>query len=248
MKTTNPKIAIVGYGTMGKEIEAVAKEKGIIITDIFDIDYPIDINKKYKFDVAIDFSNPDAVFPNVRTLIKMGKNIVLGTTGWEKDFNLIKREIENSNIGLIFASNYSIGVQLFNKLVEHSCKLLNRIDGYDIMLFEAHHKRKKDSPSGTALKLAETILRNFKTKDNYTNEPIQGKIPSNILHISSIRGGEIIGNHTVLIDSLQDSIELTHRAKNRRGFALGAIYASQWIFKKKGFYEINDMLNSLFEL
>lgn len=246
MKTRKPKIAIVGYGSMGKEIEAVAKEEGIVVTDIFEIDYLLDPNKKYKFDVAIDFSNPEAVLFNVRTLIKMKKNIVLGTTGWEKDFNFIKREVENSDIGLIFASNFSIGVQLFNKLVEYTCKLLNRIDGYDIMLFEAHHKRKKDSPSGTALKLVETILQNFKAKDNFSNLPIQGRIPSNTLHISSLRGGEIIGNHTVLLDSLQDSIELTHRAKNRRGFALGAIYASNWIFRKKGFYEINDMLNSLF--
>jgi 4-hydroxy-tetrahydrodipicolinate reductase len=247
MKNSNLKIGIIGYGSMGKELEAVAKEQQVIINDILDIDRPIDVNSQYKFDVAFDFSHSDAVPENIKVLCKLKKNIVLGTTGWENHFHLIKKEIENSGTGFIYGSNFSIGVQIFQKIVKYSCSLLNYIDGYDIMLFEAHHKRKKDSPSGTALKLADIIIKNVNKKMFYSCEPIQGAIPSEMLHITSLRGGEIIGNHSVIIDSLQDSIELTHRAKNRRGYAIGAIYAARWIYKKKGFYEINDMLDTLWE-
>jgi 4-hydroxy-tetrahydrodipicolinate reductase len=177
----------------------------------------------------------------------MKKNIVLGTTGWQKDFNQIKELVDKSQIGLIYASNFSIGMQIFFKSVQQISNLLDKIDGYDIMLFEAHHKRKKDCPSGTALKLAEIILQNYSKKNDFSFSPTQENINSNILQISSLRGGEIIGIHSVIIDSLQDSIELIHSAKNRKGFAIGAILSCKWIYRKKGFYEINDMLNTIWK-
>jgi 4-hydroxy-tetrahydrodipicolinate reductase len=244
----NLKIAIIGYGSMGKEVEKAALANKFEITNIFDIDNKISSFEKYEFDVAIDFSLPDAVLSNIQTLAKLNKNCVIGTTGWFAKFEEIKNIVNNSEIGCVYGSNFSIGMNYFFKIIEYSSKLLNKIDGYDIMLHEVHHNRKKDSPSGTANTLADIILKEYSKKDSINPDKIEGKILENQLHVSSSRVGEVTGFHTVWIDSLADTIELTHRAKNRSGFALGALEAAKWINNKKGFFDFKDCLENILKI
>lgn len=236
--TDKPKIAIVGYGQMGKEIEALAIKQGFTITDIFDIDKKILPHKKYWFDVAVDFSQPTSVEENVFVLAQMKKNIVLGTTGWQDVKSKIAEIVKEFDIGLAFSSNFSFGMKFFSEIVKQAAILMNSAEGYDIMLHELHHRRKKDSPSGTAIRLAQIVLDNFSLKNKMLFSAAEGAIEENQLHVSSTRGGEIFGTHSVYIDSIADTIELTHRAKNRLGLALGAIKAAQFIHNKKGIFEL----------
>ncbi|MGA2297252.1 MAG: 4-hydroxy-tetrahydrodipicolinate reductase [FCB group bacterium] len=247
MNNNLPKIAIVGYGFMGKEIELLAKQQQFIVTDIFDIDSPIEPQKSYDFEVAIDFTLPDAVMENIKILSNMQKNIVLGTTGWLHKESIIKDMVKFSGIGFIHSSNFSIGMQMFSRTLRYASQLMNKIDGYDIMLHEIHHKRKKDSPSGTAMTLADIIIKEVDLKKEIITYAMDGPIAPEQLHVSSTRGGEIFGTHTVYIDSLADTIELTHRAKNRSGFAMGALTAAKWIHGKKGFFDFDEMLKNLWE-
>lgn len=251
MNNDLPKLALVGYGAMGKEIEKLALELGFTITDIFDLDNEVDrygdikSNRKYDFDVAIDFTYPEEVIDNAKILAKHNKNIVIGTTGWYHNRELIQSIAKESGIGILFGSNFSIGMQMFLRMTRYVSRLVNKIDGYDIMMHEIHHSRKKDSPSGTALSLANIIMEEVDSKTNILTETAKKKMSENTLHVSSTRGGDITGTHTIYLDSYADTLELTHRAKNRRGFALGALKAAQWIHNKKGFFEFNQMLNNL---
>jgi 4-hydroxy-tetrahydrodipicolinate reductase len=236
-----PKIAILGYGSMGKEIERISLEKKLIITDIFDIDKPILENKTYDFDVAIDFSHSSGLIDNLSRVSKLKKNYVIGTTGWENSLDLVKQITENSNIGVVYGSNFSIGMQIFQRLVSLASITANGFEDYDIFMHELHHKRKKDSPSGTALSLAKIILHNVERKTEVLGDSSKDQIKPNELHVSSTRGGEIAGTHTIYLDSLADTIEITHRAKNRSGFALGAVNAAIWLAGKTGFYEFSEI-------
>jgi 4-hydroxy-tetrahydrodipicolinate reductase len=239
------KIAIIGYGAMGKEIEKAAQKKGMIISEIFDVSDPINSNKKYDFDVAIDFSYPDSVFENVKILSELGKNIVLGTTGWYDNKSQISEQIIATNVGLIYDSNFSIGMNLFHKIVAYTAKLINAFPEYDILLNEIHHRRKKDHPSGTAITLAELILQNMDRKTHTLEILDDNPISNSALQIGSMRIGDVAGTHSVLIDSQADTIELTHRAKNREGLALGAISAATWINNKRGFYKFSDVFEEI---
>lgn len=236
------KIAILGYGSMGKEIEKQALESGFIITDIFHIDNKFDPAKKYDFDVAIEFTQPDAVFVNVKDLASAGKNIVVGTTGWYDRIDEMREIAEQNNVGIVWASNFSVGMNMFFKIVEYASKLAAQAEEYDIMLHELHHKRKKDSPSGTAESLGKIIMENVKIKNSILTETAHEQINPEQLHVTSTRGGEIFGTHTVYIDSLPDTIELTHRARSRAGFASGSLKAAELIHNKKGFYEFSELL------
>lgn len=235
------KTAIVGYGQMGKQIELLNQNQ-LEIVNIFDIDNPIDRTKKYDFSTAIEFTNPSVVFNNIKKLAKMGKNIVCGTTGWENKIDLVKDIVEKNNVGFVYATNFSIGMRLFFKIIESSVSIFNDYPEYDIMLHELHHKRKVDSPSGTALSLGDIILNNSKTKNNIITDKVTSKISENDLHISSTRGGEIPGTHTLFLDSTSDSIEIKHQLRNRDGLALGAIKAAELIEGKKGFFEFGELL------
>ncbi len=229
-----PKIAIVGYGRMGKEIEKLAKENGFTITDIFDIHNPI-TKAKYDFDVAIDFTTADAFLENLNIYVDIEKNVVVGTTGWFDKLDYVKSIIEQSNIGLVYSSNFSIGIQIFFKVIQEISAIINNYPNYDIIISEIHHKNKRDFPSGTALKISEIILQTIERKNKWITTP--SGLSDECLQISSIRVGNEVGTHTVLFDSEFDSIELTHRAKNRLGFAYGALLACEFIFGKKGLYE-----------
>jgi len=239
------KIAILGYGSMGKEVEKAALSKNIEITDIFDIDKRINPKMKYAFDVAVDFTYPDAVYENVKLISKMRKNIVVGTTGWDNKKTSIKKIVDDAGIGLVYASNFSIGMQMFFRIVKEAAKMKNKFPDYDIFMNEIHHVRKKDSPSGTAITLAKSILDNVQSKKNIMTDRCENEIKPGQLHVGSIRGGEIPGTHTVYIDSPADTIELTHRAKSRTGFAYGAVEAAQWIHGKKGFHNFSDIFDKI---
>jgi len=245
MNSTLPKIAIIGYGSMGKEIEKAALSRGFQITNIFEIDKPIDENKKYDFDVAIDFTFPDSVIENVKKLSLLKKNIVLGTTGWQAHTEEIEKWVKENDIGLVYGSNFSVGMQMFFRITEYTSKMLNKFDDYDIMLHEIHHRRKKDSPSGTAKSLAAIIMNEIKRKKRLVEDTMHGAIEPDMLHVTSTRVGEVAGTHSIMIDSEADSIQLIHRAKNRKGFAEGALLAAEWIHGKKGFYDFKDVMSDL---
>ncbi|MCX6152864.1 MAG: 4-hydroxy-tetrahydrodipicolinate reductase [Candidatus Kapabacteria bacterium] len=239
------RIALIGYGAMGKELEAAAADFNFSINRIFEIDSPFNMDSPDDFDIAIDFSNPSCLLDNIKTCILKNKSIVIGTTGWNQYYREIKNLIDNSGIGCVYSSNYSVGMQMFMRIVAQAAALMNASSGFDIFMNEIHHKRKADSPSGTALSLANIILENVDYKKRILADKSDGKIDSEQLHVSSVRGGEIAGTHTIYIDSVADTIELTHRAKNRRGFALGALDAAKWLPGKKGLFDFKDILNEI---
>jgi 4-hydroxy-tetrahydrodipicolinate reductase len=239
------RIGIVGYGQMGKMIEALAKAENITVGAIFDIDNPLRANSKHDYDVAIDFSTPDSVLDNIKFLSGIGKNVVVGTTGWHDKLEEVGLIIEGSGTGLVYGSNFSVGMNIMYSIIRTAAGKVNSFPDYDVMIHEIHHKRKKDSPSGTALSIAKIILDEVNIKNRILSDMVNGQINPEVLHVSSLRGGEIPGTHTVIIDSPADTIEITHRAKNREGFAAGALLAAKWIAGRKGLFEFSEIFDQL---
>lgn len=244
-------IAIIGYGRMGHEIERISRAKGINIAAIIDnaekgaTHREISEASMKNVDVCIDFTSPSSVLGNIQKISKFKKNIVIGTTGWYGNLDKAKRMAVKSNIGIIYASNFSIGVSIFFRIIENAAKIVNKIDDYDVYGYEMHHNKKIDSPSGTAKTIGEILIKNIKRKNSLLFDRIDRKIKPNELHFASVRAGSIPGTHAVGFDSSADTIELKHIARNREGFAIGAIMAAQWINGKKGFYSIDDMMKSI---
>ncbi len=241
-------IAIIGYGKMGREIECIAKSHGLNVASIID---PNNSNASFSkiteksiknVDVCIDYSIPNAVIDNIKAVSKFGINMVVGTTGWYDSLDKVKQIVKDTSIGFVYSSNFSIGVNVFFRIVEEACKTLNNIDEYDIYCCELHHKQKIDSPSGTAKVIGNIILKNIDRKSKIVNNNLSGKIRSDQLNIASIRGGNIPGTHIVGFDSEVDTIELKHTARSKKGFAMGSILAAKWLQGKKGFFEINDFM------
>lgn len=229
---------------MGRELEALATRAQCRVVAIFDEERPLTEEAK-GFDVAIDFSLPNAVLHNVQRLAGLRKNIVLGTTGWGTVAAEVRAIVEQAGIGLVYGSNFSIGMQMFVRIVRAAARLANAHADYDVFLHEIHHTRKADSPSGTALTLADVVLHEVDRKTELLTETSHGRIAPEALHVSSSRGGEIAGTHTVALDSIADTIELTHRAKNRSGFALGALRAAHWIHGKTGMHDFSDVFEQV---
>lgn len=244
------KIALIGYGKMGHEIENVAKAKGIstikIDPNTQDVDYK-EINEESMkdVDVCVDFTHPDSVVGNIEKISKFKKNIVVGTTGWYDRLDEAKKIIEEAGTSLMWSGNFSIGVNIYFKIIENAAKIMNKFDDYDVFVHEFHHNKKADSPSGTAVMIGKILIDNIERKSKVVTEELKRKIEPDELHISSTRGGYIPGTHIVGFDSAADTIELRHTARNRQGFALGAIIAAQWIQGKKGFHDIDDLLGNL---
>jgi 4-hydroxy-tetrahydrodipicolinate reductase len=241
------RIGIIGYGRMGQLIEKIALEEGHEIKAIIDPKKGTEIseNTLKEVDVCIDFSLPDNVVENIRKMADLGKNVVVGTTGWYEKIDEVKKIVEEKGVGLIWSGNFSIGVNVFFKIIEDASKKFNKLENYDVLVHEIHHKNKADSPSGTAKMIADRIIKNIDGKDKIVSEELKRKINENELHVSSSRGGSIPGTHLVLFDSEEDTIELLHRARSRKGFALGAIKAAEFIEGKKGFFDINDLMNGI---
>ncbi len=244
------KISIVGYGKMGHEIEKAAKFKGMTIRSIIDTTdkgaayHSINDESMDGVDVCIDFTSPNAVMDNIKKIASFKKNIVVGTTGWHERIDEAKAITKKNKIGLVYASNFSIGVNVFFKIIGNAAKIINSIGDYDVYGYELHHNKKADSPSGTAKTIGEILIKNIKRKNKLLFEKIDRKIMPNELHFASIRAGSIPGTHVVGFDSSADTIELKHTARNREGFALGALMATQWINGRKGFYRMEDMIDN----
>lgn len=241
------RVALVGYGSMGKELERLAPQYGCAVQHIFTHERPLSgaAESELVFDVAIDFSVPSAVPENVRFLAERGKQIVLGTTGWMQDMERLAGIIRQSNIGLVWGTNFSVGVQIFSHLVRLAGEFASRFEDYDVALHELHHTRKIDSPSGTALSLAKILQEAVPHKTSLEVDASHGRIDPSVLHVSSTRVGETPGTHTVYLDSLPDTIELTHRARNRSGFAIGALRTATWIGGKQGMMEFSEIFSQL---
>lgn len=235
------KIALIGYGKMGHEIEAIALERGHTIDLIIDHNnrHELTAHNLDKVDVAIEFTSPETAFENVKTCLLANKPVVCGTTGWLSKLDEAKTIAESGNGALFWASNFSIGVNLFFRLNRVMAKYINMVKGYSVAIEEIHHTQKKDAPSGTAITLSEIISAEIDSLAGWTLAP---EVSENKIEISAIREGNVPGTHTVTLNSEQDEMVLTHKAKSRRGFALGAVLAAEFSAGKKGFLTMDSLL------
>ncbi|MDQ3048429.1 MAG: 4-hydroxy-tetrahydrodipicolinate reductase [Bacteroidota bacterium] len=234
-------IALIGYGKMGKEIEQIAVSRGHNIILIVDAENASSYTSEElkRADAAIEFSTPESAVKNIRKCFEANVPVVVGTTGWLDHLNQVTSECGEKQAALFYASNYSIGVNLFFKLNEYLAKLMNTYPDYDVTMEEIHHVHKLDAPSGTAISLANQVIGNMNQKQKWVNEATQNK---NEVGIISKRLDEVPGTHTVTYNSPVDEISITHIAHNRKGFALGAVIAAEWMQGKKGVYGMNDLM------
>ena len=235
------KIALIGYGKMGKTIEQIALNRGHQIVSIVDINNPEEFQSaNFKSaDVAIEFTTPATAFDNYMKSFAAGVPVVTGTTGWLDRIGEIKEKCEKEGKTFFYASNFSIGVNIFFALNKYLAKIMNNFPSYNISMTETHHIHKLDAPSGTAITLAEGIIENVDRKDRWTLETAEQ--PTD-LPIHAIREGEVPGIHEVTYESDVDYISIKHDAKSRAGFALGAVVAAEFTAGKKGFLGMDDML------
>ena len=234
------KIALIGHGAMGKLIERLAVEKGheiAVVVDDSDAGLSVDefAAKLASADVAIDFTVAEAVRRNVEACVAAGVPLVEGTTGWNASRDEIEKIVREGNGAFVYGANFSIGVNLFYRIVAQASELIAKFPEYEAFIEERHHSRKKDAPSGTALKLQD-IVQNMLGEDADKSVRVQ---------VSSTRAGNIPGTHTVGFDGPADQITLTHTARSREGFATGAILAAEWIAGKTGFYEFSEIIKEL---
>jgi 4-hydroxy-tetrahydrodipicolinate reductase len=234
-------IALIGYGKMGQAIEAIALEKGHSIVLKIDINNADQFTKENiaKADVAIEFTGPHSAFANVMKCLEFGVPVVCGSTGWLDKWAEVKSYCEQQNGTLIYASNYSIGVNLFFELNTRLAKLMSGYPQYDVVMEEIHHTQKKDAPSGTAITLAEQVLENIPTKKLWVNHLSDN--PEE-LEIISERIDPAPGTHKIKYKSIVDDIEIIHTAHNRVGFAGGAVLAAEFTAGKKGIFGMNQVL------
>ncbi|OCX54681.1 4-hydroxy-tetrahydrodipicolinate reductase [Mucilaginibacter sp. PPCGB 2223] len=245
------KIALLGYGKMGKIIEKIATDRGheiVLKIDEHTLDQFTVENLK-KADAAIDFTTPGSVLGNIQKCFEAQTPIVVGTTGWYGQLQQVKNDCEKYDSALLYASNFSVGVNVFFYVNQVLARLMNKYPYYEVQVEEIHHAQKLDSPSGTAMTIAEGIIENLDAKSEWVNLLQQndgetiGQVKNNQVLIESLRIDSVPGTHTVIYDSEVDSIEFKHTAHNRSGFALGAVMAAEWINGRKGFYTAKDMFN-----
>lgn len=232
-------ILIVGYGKMGKMIEIIAKERHHNIAGIIDINDSWKNIEKKNIDVAIEFSTPKSAVNNIKECVNRNIPIVVGTTGWYDYLPEIENIIKENDGALMYSSNFAIGVYLFRKLNTYLAKLMKNFSNYSPSITEIHHIHKLDAPSGTAITLANELMREYPSKTSWKlNETSDEKE----LKITSIREGEEFGTHIIDYKSTEDIIEIKHKALSRRGLALGAVLGAEFIQDKKGIFTMNDML------
>ncbi|MEI9957445.1 MAG: 4-hydroxy-tetrahydrodipicolinate reductase [Ferruginibacter sp.] len=235
------KIALIGYGKMGKAIEAIALERGHTVPLKIDINNINSFTKEnlQQCDVAIEFTGPHSAVENISKCLDAGTPVISGSTGWLQEWEVIKNICETSGGTLIYASNFSVGVNIFFELNKKLAQLMSRQTEYTVSMEEIHHTEKKDAPSGTAITLAEQVLENIPQKKKWINEA--AKYP-NELSIISKRIDPAPGTHSIKYSSAIDDIEIIHTAHNRTGFATGAVLAAEFIAGKKGIYTMKDVL------
>lgn len=237
------KIALVGYGKMGKAIAALALEKGHeVVAKIDNANFAsTDLNNA---DVAIEFTQPDAAVGNIYKCFEANVPVIVGTTGWYKEYESIAAFAKQNKKALFTATNFSIGVNIFFSLNKKLAEMMNQFGDYEVSMNETHHIHKLDHPSGTAVTLAEGILNNIDRKNNYVGllENENPTINTLDLKIVSKRENEVPGFHEVVYESAIDEIKISHNAKNRQGFALGSITAAEWVKGKVGVFTMHDLL------
>ena len=260
------KIAIIGYGNMGRIVERLALEQGHTVTAIVD---PLSFEQNpfsgaplYRgmaeagnllgAEVAFEFTKPAMALANIKFLAEKKIPMVIGTTGWYDKLDEARQEVEQAETALIWATNFSLGVNMFYRIAWYAARLANPFPEYDVGGYETHHNKKLDSPSGTAKTLVNGVLKQMSRKDSAVYEPMSERRPlPNEIHFSSLRLGSVPGTHSIFFDSPADSIEITHTARNREGLAAGAIRAAGWLIspgpqgKRKGIYTIDDMLGEM---
>lgn len=236
------RISLIGYGKMGREIETIAKARGHQIVSIIDIDNQKDFDSKefLSAEVAIEFTRPEMAYTNYLTCFERNIPVVAGTTGWLQHLDEIKKACNEKGQTFFYASNYSIGVNIFFAVNKYLARIMNKFPQYDVSIEEIHHIHKLDSPSGTGITLAEGILEHIDRKSRW--EEGTNAAPET-LPIHSIREGEVPGIHEIVYESEADVISIRHDAKSRKGFALGAVLAAEYTGGKKGFLTMNDMLD-----
>jgi 4-hydroxy-tetrahydrodipicolinate reductase len=244
-------IALIGYGKMGQTVRRFAEAKGHTITAVVD---PIAGGECHKeitaealsgADVCIEFTTPQTAVANIRQLAALGKNMVIGTTGWYNQMEEAKRIVREERVGLIWSGNFSIGVNVLFRIADCAARMFNTLPDYDVLAHEFHHKGKADSPSGTAVMLGKILLDNLDRKQRLVTDKLDRKIEPDEIQFSSTRGGSVPGTHLLMFDSPADTIEIRHTARGREGFAAGAIMAAEFIRGKTGFYSIDDLMDEV---
>ncbi len=240
------KIGLAGYGKMGRAIEEIAIERGHEILFKSNSVFPLNQRDIDSVDVVIEFTKPDLAVQHIEMVLGAQKPIIVGTTGWNEQIHKVENLVSLNSGSLLYASNFSIGVNLFFELNEKLARLMNHRSHYKASINEVHHTQKVDAPSGTAITLANQILENNETYFSWVCE--EGTEPHTTqgqLGVVAHRIPDVPGTHTVTYDSDIDSISITHQAHNRKGFALGAVLAAEWIVDKKGIHTIKDMLKDI---
>lgn len=235
-------IALIGYGKMGKVIEGIAIGRGHQVNLKIDVNNISEFNKENleKSDVAIEFTGPQSAYDNVTRCLEAGIPVVCGSTGWLNEYEKAVDLCNKKNGSLLYASNFSIGVNIFFELNKHLARIMNGVQEYDVALTEVHHTQKKDAPSGTAITLAENIIEHLKRKTSWVNHAASSAVE---LSIESIREDPAPGTHKIKYSSQVDDIEIIHTAHSRDGFALGAVMAAEYLKDKKGVYSMKDVLS-----
>ena len=237
------KIALLGYGRMGREVESVAQEEGHeIVARLDGPDARIDRESLAGADVAVDFTLPAAAVGNIRAVADAGVDLVVGTTGWYDRMDEARAAVEAAGTGMIWAANFSLGVHLFFRAARALAEMADELAAYDVHVHEAHHRHKVDHPSGTARRLADILVEALDRKERWESGPPEGAPDPATLLVTSTRAGEIPGTHRVGLEGPDDRLELVHEARGRRGFARGAVTAARWIRGRAGVFTLDDML------
>ncbi len=234
------KLALIGYGKMGKAIEAIAIDRGHTVVARFDSKTPVTVEALSEADVAIEFTRPELAFPHIKTCFEANVPIIVGTTGWYQHFEEVK-QLATDKSGLFYATNFSLGVNLFFQMNKQLAKMMGNYPEYGVSMKEIHHTQKLDEPSGTAISIANQIIDNHAGKNEWVlgHTKEADKIP-----IEAEREGMVPGTHIVTYTSDIDKIEIKHEAFNRTGFAFGSVLAAEFMNNKSGFYNMENLLNA----
>ncbi len=243
------KLALLGSGRMGREVERLANaaDHEIVVSLDSQTNPGGDALRDAiaDADVVVDFTRPEAALRNIEDIAQAGLPMVVGTTGWYDKIDKVREIVRAQGTGLVWAANFSIGAQALLRLVEHAAKFLDRFEEYDPYVVEHHHRGKRDAPSGTGLRLAEKIIASMSRKDQSLSGNPGGRIPPRVVHVASVRAGEAFGQHKVGFDAAAESIELTHTARSREGFARGVLYAAEWIQQRTGVFEFSELFEQV---
>jgi 4-hydroxy-tetrahydrodipicolinate reductase len=234
------RVALLGYGKMGKAIEPILLEKGHVVALKINSQNPLTIELLNGIDVAIEISRPDLALRHIDLCLESKTPVVVGTTGWYHEFESIKKRVDTQNLSLLYATNFSIGVHLVFALNEQLAKWMEQFPQYNPQVEEIHHTAKLDAPSGTGITIAEGILKHISRKNNWVNRPSE---TDSELALTSVREENVPGTHSISYVSDVDTIEIKHTAHNRQGFALGAVQAAEWLVNNPGIHSMQEFLN-----